>query len=103
MAQALNQHTARCVVFDVPLLVESAHWRGRVDSVLVVDCDNETQIERVMARSGWTRDAVQAVIQQQATRAQRLAAADAVVFNGAGNTLLQLERDVRALATSFGL
>ena len=58
---------------------------------------------RVMARNGWAREAVEAVIRQQATRAQRLAAADAVVFNGAGNTLLQLERDVRALATSFGL
>ena len=103
MAQALAQSAAPCVVFDVPLLVESPHWRGRVDAVVVVDCDHETQIERVMARNGWARDAVLAVIQQQATRAQRLAAADAVVFNGAGNTLLQLERDVRALATSFGL
>ena len=91
------------VVFDVPLLVESRHWRARVDAVLVVDCDTETQIARVMARNGWAREAVEAVIRQQATRAQRLAAADAVVFNGAGNTLLQLERDVRALATSFGL
>ncbi len=103
MAQALSQSTARCVVFDVPLLVESPHWRGRVDVVLVVDCDNETQIERVVARNGWTPDAVQAVIRQQTTRAQRLAAADAVIFNGAGNTLQQLEHDVRALATSFGL
>lgn len=103
MAQALSQSAARCVVFDVPLLVESPHWRSRVDAVVVVDCDNKTQIERVMARNRWTPEAVQAVIQQQATRAQRLAAADAVVFNGAGNTLLQLERDVRALATSFGL
>lgn len=103
MADALQHSTASCVVFDVPLLVESRHWRGRVDVVLVVDCDTETQIKRVMARNGWTRVAVEAVIDQQATRVQRLAAADAVVFNGAGNTLLQLEQDVRALATSFGL
>lgn len=103
MARALSQSTARCVVFDVPLLVESLHWRQRVDAVLVVDCDPDTQIQRVMARNGWTREAVQAVITQQATRPQRLAAADAVVFNGAGNTLLQLEQDVRVLAASFGL
>lgn len=103
MASALRASTAACVVFDVPLLVESPHWRQRVDAVLVVDCDADTQIERVMARSGWTQEAVQAVIRQQATRAQRLAAADAVIFNGAGNTLLQLEQDVRVLATSFGL
>ena len=103
MAAALQASTAACVVFDVPLLVESPHWRARVDAVLVVDCDADTQIQRVMARNGWAREAVDAVIRQQATRAQRLAAADAVVFNGAGNSLLQLERDVQALAASFGL
>lgn len=103
MANALQHSTAPCVVFDVPLLVESTHWRARVDAVLVVDCDNDTQIARVVARNGWAREAVDAVIRQQASRQQRLSAADAVVFNGAGNTLLQLERDVRALATSFGL
>ncbi len=68
-------------VFDVPLLVESGKWRARVDKVLVVDCLEATQVERVMARSGWTREAVQAVIAQQATREQRRAVADAVIFN----------------------
>ena len=68
-------------VFDVPLLVESARWRARVDRVLVVDCREEVQVERVMARSGWDRDTVLAVIRQQADRAARRAAADAVIFN----------------------
>ena len=39
----------RPVVFDVPLLTESAHWRRRVDRVLVVDCSEATQVERVSA------------------------------------------------------
>jgi dephospho-CoA kinase len=69
------------VVFDVPLLVESARWRDKVDRVLVVDCREATQVARVISRSGWTADAVAAVMAQQATRAQRRAAADAVVFN----------------------
>jgi dephospho-CoA kinase len=69
------------VVFDVPLLVESRRWREHVDRVLVVDCREATQIERVMARSGWSREAVDAVISQQATRAARRACADAVIFN----------------------
>lgn len=103
MADALRHSSATCTVFDVPLLVESGRWRSRVDAVLVVDCDTETQVNRVMARSGWTREAVLAVTSQQATRARRLAAADAVVFNGTDNTLLQLEQEVRRLATSFGL
>jgi dephospho-CoA kinase len=69
------------IVFDVPLLVESGRWRPEVDRVWVVDCRTTTQIERVVRRSGWTPQAVQAVISQQATRAQRRACADLVVCN----------------------
>lgn len=69
------------LVFDVPLLVESNRWRARVDRVLVVDCREEVQVQRVMARSGWTEDTVRAVIRQQASRTARRAAADAVIFN----------------------
>ena len=72
----------RTLVFDVPLLVESgARWRAQVDRVLVVDCLEETQIQRVMARNSWKREAVQAVISAQASRAQKLAAADWVIHN----------------------
>lgn len=71
-----------CTVFDVPLLIESNRWRQRVDRVLVVDCPVERQIERVMRRSGWPREAVLGVIGQQASREQRRAAADAVIDNG---------------------
>lgn len=88
--------TAPVVVFDVPLLVESGRWRGLVDKVLVVDCPEATQIERVVARSGWTPDAVRAVIDQQASRAQRRAAADAVICNDA-ITLAELTAQVGAL------
>jgi dephospho-CoA kinase len=69
------------VVFDVPLLAESAHWRGRVDRVLVVDCGEATQVSRVMARNGWAEEAVLRVIAQQASRPVRRAIADAVIFN----------------------
>jgi dephospho-CoA kinase len=68
-------------VFDVPLLVESGRWRARVDRVLVVDCDEETQVRRVTQRAGWAEATVRAVIAQQASRAARLAAADAVIRN----------------------
>ena len=69
------------IVFDVPLLVESGRWRSRVDRVLVVDATAATQRRRVIERSGWAPEAVDAVIAQQATRAMRRSAADAVVFN----------------------
>jgi dephospho-CoA kinase len=68
-----------------------------VDKVLVVDCLESTQIARVMARSGLARDAVQNIIRAQATRAQRLAAADITLFNE-GLDLAQLQRAVVALA-----
>ena len=96
-AQAAIQAGHTLLVFDVPLLVESPRWRKLVDKVLVVDCLESTQIARVMARSGLTSDAVQNIIRAQATRAQRLAAADITLFNE-GLDLEQLKRSVDALA-----
>jgi dephospho-CoA kinase len=78
-AIANGHHT---LVFDVPLLVESGtRWRAQVDRVLVVDCSEETQIQRVMTRNGWSRETIQAIISAQASRAQKLAAADWVIDN----------------------
>ena len=84
------------VVFDVPLLVESGRWRALVDRVLVVDATEETQLKRVVARSGWAPEAVKAVIAQQATRPARRAAADAVIFNES-LTLEELGQQVQGL------
>lgn len=89
------------VVFDVPLLAESAHWRGRVDRVLVVDCSEATQIERVLRRPGWSRDVVERVIAQQAPRAARRAIADAVIHNDDGLALETLAHAVRRLLTRW--
>ena len=73
--------TAKMLVFDVPLLTESGHWRDQVDQVWVVDCSRETQIDRVLQRPGWTASHVNDVITQQATRVGRRACADVVLFN----------------------
>jgi dephospho-CoA kinase len=87
---------APAIVFDVPLLVESGHWRSRVDAVWVVDCDEALQVERVAVRPGWSEDAARAVIAQQATRAERRAAADAVIHNQ-GLSLAALAAEVHEL------
>jgi len=85
------------LVFDVPLLVESgARWRTQVDRVLVVDCLEETQIQRVMARNGLSREVIQSIISAQATRAQKLAAADWVIHNE-GLDLEALDAYVKSL------
>lgn len=65
----------------VPLLVESGTHRQRCQRLAVVDCPEEVQIARVMARNGMTRSEVERIMAAQATRAQRLAAADDVIDN----------------------
>ena len=102
MAQLAQDSGHPCLVFDVPLLVESGRWRQQVDQVLVVDCLAETQISRVMARSGLNRAAVVAIMTAQASRDQRLQAADVVIFND-GLTLDALAHEVSDLAPGFGL
>lgn len=93
---------ARCLVFDVPLLVESAHWRPQLDRVLVVDCSVETQRHRVKQRNTWDEATIDAVIRSQSLRTQRLAAADLVIFNDS-HTMEPLQRLVAELAQRFGL
>ncbi|MFZ4551342.1 MAG: dephospho-CoA kinase [Aquabacterium sp.] len=93
--QARQASPGQVVVFDVPLLAESgSRWKDRVDKVLVIDCPAETQIQRVMARSGWTREAVQAVLAKQATRESRCAVADHIILND-GLSLEELRQEVK--------
>ena len=87
---------------DIPLLVESGHWRPRLHRILVVDCDEETQIARVVSRNSLPREAVQAILASQASRAQRRAAADAVIVND-GASLQPLQEHVSRLADLFEL
>lgn len=100
--QAATACGARCIVFDIPLLVESGRWRRQLDRVVVVDCSPSTQVARVVARSALTPQQVEAIIAAQAPRGLRLAAADAVVHNE-GLSLDQLRVLVSQLARSFGL
>ncbi len=91
-----------CIVFDVPLLVESATWRQKVNQVLVVDCTPEVQIHRVMERSHLTRSEVEKIMASQASRERRLGAADTVIFN-VGLSLAELAQEVGQIAHRFGL
>ncbi len=93
---------SQLIVFDIPLLVESTRWRPQLDLVLVVDCDPETQIQRVMQRSGWPRAQVQQAISAQADRTLRLAAADMVIFNQ-GLDIQALEQQVQECIRQIGL
>ena len=94
--EAMLANPAPAIVFDVPLLVESRRWRSRVGRVWVVDCTEQRQIERVVARSGWREDQVRAALAQQASRAARRASADAVIDND-HLSLAELASEVREL------
>ena len=101
-AQSALAAGARVLVFDIPLLVESGRWRSQVDGVLVIDCSTETQIARVQARNGWPREQILAVIQAQASREQRQAAADWLIVNE-GLALKAFEAAVAEWAQQWGL
>ena len=83
------------LVFVVPLLVESGRWKDSVDRVLVVDCSEALQLERVMRRSQLSAEQVRAIMATQASREARLAAADDVIVND--QALDTLEQAVVAL------
>jgi dephospho-CoA kinase len=91
-----------CIVFDIPLLVESGHWRLRFNRVLVVDCQVATQVRRVTARNQLPAIEVQKILAAQVSRLVRLAAADDVICND-GISLAELAAQVHELAPQFGL
>ena len=80
------------VVHVIPLLVETGQ-ESDFDLCVVVDVDHETQLSRLLARDGMTRAEAEARIGAQATREQRLAAADVVIDNSGSVTQLREQID----------
>ncbi len=69
------------VVFVVPLLIESGNWMSVLDYLVVVDCPEEVQIERVMHRSKLPRNEVERILKTQVNRQERIAYANVVIEN----------------------
>ena len=96
--RAAEAATGDYVIFVVPLLVESGNWVGRTSRILVVDCEEEVQIARVMQRNGLQRGEVEAIMAAQASRPARLAVADDVIENnGTAADLLPRVRELHAV------
>ena len=98
-ARRIARASGPYVVHVVPLLIESPDYRRRVNRVLVVDAPEETQVERVRARSGLSSDEVRSIMRTQVSRAERLAAADDVIDNG--GTRDALRKQVGALHQKY--
>lgn len=93
---SISQHSqAPYVVLVVPLLAESPQWISRCDRILVIDCEVETQVARVMQRSKLSAEEVMAIIATQATRDARKAIANEVIVNE--STVEALTQQVRRL------
>ena len=87
------------VVQVIPLLVESGKYRERTNRVLVVDCSEQTQVARVVARSRLDADQVRAIMTAQVSREVRRRAADDVIDNEDGLDALRVQ--VEALHRNY--
>ncbi len=90
---AADEARGAYLIFVVPLLVESGKWRDRVDRILVVDCSENLQRERVMRRNHLTEKQVADIMQAQVTRAERQSAADDVILNESDLGTLETQVD----------
>ena len=88
---ALAALRAPYAMIVIPLLVETDGYRDLLNRVLVVDCTEAQQIERVMSRSKLSREEIVAILSIQASRVQRLAAANDVILNIATPGALRAE------------
>jgi len=86
-----------CII-AIPLLLET-QMQASVDHILVVDCSETEQIKRVQLRDGLSTAQIKAIIQSQASREQRLAEADSIIYNTQDNK--QLTHDINNLHQQF--
>ncbi|NWG86225.1 MAG: dephospho-CoA kinase [Hydrogenophilaceae bacterium] len=95
----MAEASAPYVLLVVPLLVETGAYRNLIDRVLVVDCDEATQLRRIVSRDGLSEADARAIMAVQVTRQQRLAAADDVLPNA--GELERLRSDIGALHQKY--
>lgn len=76
--QALKKQHPPLIVIEIPLLAETGK-PDYIDSIWVADCCEPTQCQRAAQRDGKSEEEIQKIIQQQASRSQRLALADQVI------------------------
>lgn len=97
--RAAQESNGIYTIFVVPLLVESGSWQQRVSRILVLDCSEQTQLRRVMSRNGMTREQVLSIMHSQASRDQRLKAANDIILSE--QTLDEINVEVRQLHDKY--
>ena len=96
MFNSVSQSNDHYLIVSVPLLVETG-MNEMMDRTLVVDCAEETQIERLMHRDKITLGEAKSILRNQTNRSTRLKAADDLIVNEKNVTLNELEKEVLEL------
>lgn len=89
----------RYQILVIPLLFENNRYQNLVNKILVIDCDEETQISRAMSRSKLSEQEVRALMAAQTTRAKRLNGADEIIENN--GSLTELTEKVTQMHNKF--
>jgi dephospho-CoA kinase len=102
----LEERKASYVLIVIPLLVETGAYDDLLNRVLVVDCSEETQVRRALARGGWSEAEIRAMVARQAGRKTRLHRADDVINSDCERAALSsqvaaLDQKYRALASQM--
>ena len=96
MFNLASQSNDHYLIVSVPLLVETG-MNEMMDRTLVVDCSEETQIERLMHRDKITLGEAKSILRNQTNRSTRLKTADDLIVNEKNVTLNELEKEVLEL------
>lgn len=96
MFDSMSKSNDHYLIVSVPLLVETG-MNQMMDRTLVVDCSEETQIERLIHRDKITLDEAKSILRNQTSRSNRLKAADDLIVNEKNVTLNELEKEVLEL------
>jgi dephospho-CoA kinase len=97
----LGEVHAPYVLIVIPLLVETGAYDKALDRVLVVDCNEETQVQRALARGGWSEAEIREMMARQASRQERLDRADDIIDTDCD--LAALNSQVTALDQKYRL
>jgi len=96
----LNGHSQNDYqILAIPLLFENDRYQSHIDRVLVIDCDEKTQIERVKKRSNLTEDEIKQIISLQTPREDRLSIADDVIENN--RSVAKLREKIQAIHQKY--
>jgi dephospho-CoA kinase len=95
----LGHINAPYVLIIIPLLVETRAYDNALDRILVVDCSEETQLQRALARGGWEEAEIRNMMARQASRQKRLDRADDIIDTDCD--LAELSGQVAALDQKY--